>query len=174
MPRKVLPDYLEAGLKLVFVGINPGRHSAAHGHHYAGPANHFWPLLFESGLVPEPVTFEDDRRLPRWGIGLTNLVGRSTRGSDDLTREELSRAVPALRRKLRKFRPGLVCLNGQVVAAAIFGHVCRPGLQEETIEGIPCYVMPSTSPRVAAYSPAQKLAFFEELKELVGAGKRRR
>ena len=162
-----LPDFLRPGLRIVFVGINPGRHSAARGHHYAGPANHFWPLLYESGLVPEPVTYEDDHRLPEWGIGLTNLVARSTPGSDDLTREELAAAVPALKRKLRRVRPRIVCLNGQIVAAAVFGRPSRPGLQDEKLEGIPCYVMPSTSPRVAAYSRERKLQFFRELKDLV-------
>ncbi len=48
-----LPDYLQPSLDLVFVGINPGLASAAKGHHYAGPGNHFWPLLRESGFVPE-------------------------------------------------------------------------------------------------------------------------
>ena len=49
----MLPDYLGEGLDLVFVGINPGIRSEATGHHYAGPGNHFWPLLHESGLVSE-------------------------------------------------------------------------------------------------------------------------
>ena len=37
-----LNDYLGSKVKVLFVGINPGRVSAAHGHHYANPANHFW------------------------------------------------------------------------------------------------------------------------------------
>jgi hypothetical protein len=32
--------------------------------------------LFESKLVPEPLTHQDDWRLPDWGIGLTNIVQR--------------------------------------------------------------------------------------------------
>ena len=53
---QVLPDYLRPGLDVVFVGINPGLSSAAAGHHYAGRTNHFWPLLYEAGFVPEPLT----------------------------------------------------------------------------------------------------------------------
>ena len=62
-----LPDYLRPGLDVVFVGINPGLASAARGHHYAGPGNHFWPLLYEAGFVPEPLTYEDDWRTLDFG-----------------------------------------------------------------------------------------------------------
>jgi TDG/mug DNA glycosylase family protein len=48
-----LPDYLRPGLKLVFVGFNPGERSARIGHYYAGRGNQFWNFLYESGLVPE-------------------------------------------------------------------------------------------------------------------------
>ena len=55
-----LPDELRPGLDLVFVGINPGIASATRGHHYAGPGNHFWPLLYEAGFVPERLTVAMD------------------------------------------------------------------------------------------------------------------
>ena len=86
-PRsEALPDYLRPGLDVVFVGINPGLASAAQGRHYAGPGNHFWPLLYEAGFVPEPLTYEDDWRALDFAIGLTNLVERPSRGSGDLSR----------------------------------------------------------------------------------------
>ena len=37
-----LPDYLAPGLKVVFVGFNPGETSARRGHYYAYPGNRFW------------------------------------------------------------------------------------------------------------------------------------
>ena len=72
--KQDVPDYHRTGLKLVIVGINPGRRSGDCGHHYAWPGNHFWPSLFEAGLIPEKITFADDRRVLEWDIGLTNLV----------------------------------------------------------------------------------------------------
>ena len=42
--------------------------------------------LYESGLVPEKLTHLDDVRCPSYGIGLTNMVERTTRGSADLSR----------------------------------------------------------------------------------------
>ncbi len=85
-----VPDHLAPGLKLVIVGINPGVRSGATGHHYAYPGNHFWPLLYESGLLPERLTYETDHRALEFGIGLTNLCDRTTREANDLSREELA------------------------------------------------------------------------------------
>ncbi len=59
-----LPDRIRPGVRVLFVGINTGLRSAAIGHHFAGYSNRFWKLLCDSGLVPPPLTCEDDVRLP--------------------------------------------------------------------------------------------------------------
>ena len=69
---------------MLFVGINPGVRSAVTGHHFAGHSNRFWKLLYDSRLVPEPITFEDDDRLPAFGYGITNIVARPSPGMNDL------------------------------------------------------------------------------------------
>src|SRR5256885_16310651 len=79
-----LTDRIEPGVRVMLVGINPGVMSATSGHHFAGPTNRFWGLLYESGIVPEPITHEDDVRLPQWRIGMTNLVARPTPRLDTL------------------------------------------------------------------------------------------
>ena len=73
-----LVDRIKPGVRVLFVGINPGVRSAISGHHFAGFSNRFWKLLYESKLVPEPLTFEDDDRLPEFGFGITNIVPRAT------------------------------------------------------------------------------------------------
>src|SRR4029450_13687680 len=83
-----LEDRIAPGLRVLFVGINPGGRSALTGHHFAGFSNRFWKLLFRSGLVPEALTYVDDDRLPEWGYGITNIVARPTRGIDQLRPEE--------------------------------------------------------------------------------------
>src|SRR4026209_2450176 len=83
-----LTDCIEPGLRLLLAGINPGGPSATSGHHFAGPTNRFWGLLYAGGIVPEPITHEDDIRLPEWGIGVTNMVARPTPGIDRLTPRE--------------------------------------------------------------------------------------
>tara|TARA_B100000315_G_scaffold239895_1_gene259166 strand:- start:351 stop:536 length:186 start_codon:yes stop_codon:yes gene_type:complete len=36
-----LPDYLEEGLDIVFVGLNPSERSVSAGHYFANPRNRF-------------------------------------------------------------------------------------------------------------------------------------
>lgn len=162
-----LPDYLVANLDLVFVGINPGLRSDAAGRHYAGPGNHFWPLLYESGLVSERLTYEQDERVLEWNIGLTNMVARASKSITDLTLTELRAGAAVLREKLLLYRPALVCFNGKRIYEVFAGHPAPFGLQDETLDGIPIFVMPSTSARTASYQRADKLKFFLELKKLV-------
>lgn len=162
-----LPDFLRPGLDLVFVGINPGIKSAETGHHYAGPGNAFWPLLYESGLVSEPLTYEQDARVLEWAIGLTNMVQRASRSVSDLSRDELRAGAAELRRKLERYAPRVVCFNGKVIYDVYAGHGAKFGRQTERIGEALVYVMPSTSARTAAYHRADKLRFFEELRQLV-------
>lgn len=167
---KRLPDYLRSGLNVVFVGINPGMKSAATGHHYAGPGNHFWPLLHASGLVSEPLTYEQDARALEWGIGLTNMVERASRSVSDLTLDELRAGAGRLRAKLLRYAPRVICFNGKRIYEVFAGRPVAFGLQAERIGTSVVYVLPSTSARTASYQRADKLRFFTELKRIVDRG----
>src|SRR5687767_2302376 len=114
-----LRDRVAPGLRVLFVGINPGVRSAVTGHHFAGYSNRFWKLLWESRLVPEPVTFEDDDRLTAWGFGITNLIARPSPGIDDLRPAEYVDGWTVLARKIRKYRPEVVALVGVTLYRAI-------------------------------------------------------
>lgn len=168
----VLRDHLRLGLDVVFVGINPGVRSAAAGHHYAGPANHFWPLLYESGMVTEHLTHEDDARVLEWNIGLTNMVGRSSPGLADLTMDEMRRGAVSLRRKLLRYQPAIACFNGMKIFEVFASRPCKPGVQTERVGGTRLYVMPSTSSRGASYQRADKLRYFQDLAGLVSTLRR--
>jgi len=165
-----LPDYLAPELDLVFVGINPGRRSAETGHHYAGKGNHFWPLLYESDLVPEPLNYEDDWRAPEFGIGLTNLVARASPTMDDLSLKEMREGVAVLREKILRYRPGVVCFNGKRIFEVFAGRRCQLGLQPERVGRSRLFVMPSTSARTASYQRGDKLAYFRQLPDLLRMG----
>src|SRR5690348_5271649 len=97
----ILRDRVRPPVRVLFVGINPGIRSAQIGHHFAGYSNRFWKLLFESGLVPDPIRAEDDHRLTEWGYGITNLVPRATPGIDTLAPREYAAGERTLRRKVR-------------------------------------------------------------------------
>uniref|UniRef100_A0A5S6QUQ1 G/T mismatch-specific thymine DNA glycosylase n=1 Tax=Trichuris muris TaxID=70415 RepID=A0A5S6QUQ1_TRIMR len=167
----ILPDILDVDLDVLIVGINPSLVSAACGHHYAGRGNHFWSALFLSGLVKEPLTAYDDWRLPSFGIGLTNIVGRETRSSAELSLVELRRGCTALRRKINAFRPRIVAFNGKGIYSAFSGKSSvEYGLQSDINEnGISYYVMPSSSARCSQFPRLiDKVPFFVQLKRLRG------
>ena len=151
---------------MLFVGINPGIRSAQTGHHFAGYSNRFWKLLFESRLVPEPIDWRSDDRLPEWQYGITNLVPRETPGIDTLTRDECLAAVGALRLKVRRFKPEIVALVGVSLYRWLFptnGPV-RLGVQRDTLEGAEVFVLPNPSGRNANFSYAEMLAAFRKLR----------
>jgi len=121
-PRLTLPrlrDRIRPGVRVLFVGINPGVRSALTGHHFAGFSNRFWKLLSDARLVPEPLSYEDDVRLPDWGYGITNLVPRATPGIDTLARDEYLAGRLTLRRKILRYRPAVVALIGVTVFRAL-------------------------------------------------------
>jgi thymine-DNA glycosylase len=161
-------DYLRTGLDLVFVGINPGLRSDAEGRHYAGPGNHFWRLLYESGIVPEPITYKEDERVLDFNIGLTNMVSRGSRGLADLSLAELREGAEELRKKLARYRPKIVCFNGKRIYEVFSASRGSFGQQDERFHGALLYVMPSTSARTQSHPRASdKLPFFQELKSLL-------
>jgi double-stranded uracil-DNA glycosylase len=165
--KPMLRDRVEPGMRVLFVGINPGIRSAAIGHHFAGYSNRFWRLLYDSGLIPEPIRAEDDERLPEWGLGITNLIARMTPGIDTLERDEYPAGLVKLHRKVRRWKPKAVALVGVSLYRVIFkknGPVAC-GLQGETFEGARIFVLPNPSGRNAHFSYAQMLAAFKKLKK---------
>jgi len=151
---------------VLFVGINPGIRSSLTGHHFAGFSNRFWKLLYESRLVPEPIGYEDDGRLPEWGYGVTNIVARPTPGIDTLRPEEYVEGRVRLRRKVRRYAPAVVAAVGVTVFRALFperkGAVAL-GPQVEQIGGASVFVLPNPSGRNANFSYAEMLAAYRLL-----------
>jgi len=169
VPRlQPLRDHVGPGLRVLFVGINPGIRSATIGHHFAGYSNRFWKLLFASGLIPEPIGAEDDARLLEWGYGITNLVPRPTPGIDTLRPEEYAAGLVVLRRKVRRLEPQVVAFVGVTLYRWIL-HATGPvstGLQRELFEGARVFVLPNPSGRNAHFSYARMLAAFRRLRRV--------
>ena len=155
---------------MLFVGINPGIRSSLTGHHFAGFSNRFWTLLFESGLVPERITYSDDDRLPEFGYGITNIVPRPTPGIDGLASHEFVEGRVRLRRKILRYRPRVVAFVGVTVFRAMFpaqkGAVAL-GRREERIGDSAIFVLPNPSGRNANYSYAEMLGAFQKLAQTI-------
>ena len=172
MAADVLPplrDRIRPGVRVLFVGINPGVRSALTGHHFAGFSNRFWKLLYESRLVPEPISYVDDKRLPEWGYGITNVVPRPTPGIDTLEPHEFVAGCVRLRRKIQRYQPSIVALVGVTVYRAMFplrkGRVAL-GPQPERIGTSAVFVLPNPSGRNANFSYAEMLRAFRRLRQV--------
>jgi len=166
-----LRDRIRPGVRVLFVGINPGIRSSLTGHHFAGFSNRFWKLLHDSRLVPEKISYVDDGRLPEWGYGITNVVPRATPGIDTLDREEFVAGCIRLRRKILRYRPPLVALVGVTVFRALFPQrkgAVTLGLQPERIGDSAVFVLPNPSGRNANYSYPEMLRAFRGLARQVG------
>src|ERR1700709_1480010 len=90
-----VPDLIGPGLRLLFVGINPGLWTAAVQTHFAHPGNRFYPALLRAGIIEAPVDPSDgmsaaDRAgFVARGLGITNLARRASPRADDLSVAEL-------------------------------------------------------------------------------------
>jgi TDG/mug DNA glycosylase family protein len=166
-----LRDRIRPGVRVLFVGINPGIRSSLTGHHFAGFSNRFWKLLYESGLVPEPMSSRDDDRLPEWGYGITNIVPRPTPGIDTLRPAEYVAGRLRLRRKVYRYRPAIVAAVGVTVYRALFPErkgAVTLGIQAETIGRSSVFVLPNPSGRNANFSYHEMLTAFRALRAAIG------
>src|SRR5580704_3575688 len=164
---RTLPDYLRKGMKMILVGSNPGDRSARVGHYYAGRGNQFWPIMYESGVIPEPIGYEDDRRVVEFGIGLTDLVKRPTRGVEEIERQEYAEGRVLLAQKLEEMRPKVIAFNGKIVYEKFSGRPCKLGLQKERLYGAQVFVLPSTSGQNGGTSLGVKKRYFKQLAVLL-------
>jgi TDG/mug DNA glycosylase family protein len=141
-----VPDVLGPGLRVVFVGINPGLYSAATGHHFARPGNRFWKALHAGGFTPQVLSPDEDRDLPALGIGITNIVRRASAGAADLSADELRAGARSLSRTLGRVRPAFVAFLGLGAYRTAFD---RPratiGEQQERIGDARVWLLPNPS-----------------------------
>src|SRR5262245_12921990 len=177
LPRDIdhlrLRDRVQPGVRVLFVGINPGVRSAQTGHHFAGHSNRFWRLLYDSRLVPEPITYEDDDRLPEFGYGITNIVPRPSPGMNDLRPHEYEVGARVLMKKIEQYQPGIVALVGVTVYRALLLSLGdKEALRRQVTFGfqkppVPfptkMFVLPNPSGRNANYSYAEMLRAFRAL-----------
>jgi mismatch-specific thymine-DNA glycosylase len=164
---RTLPDYLRKGMKMILVGINPSDRSARVGHYYAGRGNLFWPILYESGVIPEPLGYEDDRRIIEFGIGMTDLVKRPTRGVEEIERQEFAEGRVLLAQKIEDLRPRVVAFNGKTAYEKFAGRTCKLGLQKARLYGASVFVLPSSSGQNAGTTLAVKKRYFKKLADLL-------
>ena len=146
MTAKPLPDVVAPALDVLFCGINPSLMSAERGHHFARPGNRFWPALHLAGLTPRRLTPDEVGELPRYGLGVTNLVDRPTRTAAELDRDELTAGAVALTELVGRYRPRVLAVLGIGAYRLAFDRP-RAGLgeQPDRVGGVRTWVVPNPS-----------------------------
>ena len=164
-----VPDVLASGLRIVFVGINPGRVSAAARAHFANPRNDFWRLLHAAGLTSRLYEPAEQFSLLEEGIGVTNAAYRTTPGSGDLRRGDFAGSAERLERIARDLAPGWLAFVGKEAYRGAFGARADLGRQPTKLGDTKLFVLPSTSPANAAVPREERLRWVRSLAELSSA-----
>jgi double-stranded uracil-DNA glycosylase len=146
VPDKPLPDVIAPDLDVLFCGINPSLLSAERGHHFARPGNRFWPAIHLAGFTPRLFTPDEDRQLPAFGLGITNVVARPTRAAAELGVEELREGAAALAELVAEYRPRVLAVLGITAWRVGFDRPkASMGRQPERIGGAETWAVPNPS-----------------------------
>src|SRR6201998_1695507 len=187
-PFPTLPDYLQPGLDLVFVGINPGLYSVQRGHYFARLTSRFWPAFSASklservrrALGTDTLRAEHDAELPHFGIGFTDVVKRPSANAADLNAGDFKKWVPRLLEKLQRYRPRVACFHGLTayrpfldLAPRCADRLPKLGNQPELLRAIRLYGVANPSPANAHFTLTDQTAWYDRLAEFLTTVRRR-
>ena len=164
-----IKDVIAPGLRVLFVGINPGLYSGWSGHHFARPGNRFWPTLHAAGFTPRLLHPSEERELLAYGCGITNFVNRATATAAELMADELVAGGERLLRIAETHRPRSVAILGITAYRTAFARPkARLGRQIESLGDTPLWVLPNPSGLNAHYTPAALAEVFRTFREEAG------
>ena len=160
----VVPDLVGPNLRVLFCGINPGQRSGELGLHFARSGNRFWKLLHAGGFTDSVLTPAEQYALPTLGIGITNLVERSTTAAADLRAAELRQGARQLEAKVAALAPRCVAVLGlQAYRTAFARPRALIGLQPERLGRATLWLLPNPSGLQARYQMPEMTSFFQDL-----------
>ena len=168
---RTIADVIAPNLRVLFCGINPGLWSGATGHHFARPGNRFWPALYAGGFTDRLLKPHEKAELLHNGIGITNVVMRTTAAAAELEPKEFVAGGKALRRKVLKYRPRVLAVLGIGAFRAAFDHpAAHLGEQPDRIGETRVWILPNPSGLNAHYTPVMLGKLFAELRTAVERG----
>jgi len=163
--RKTVPDVIKPGLRVLFCGINPGLYTAAIGHHFGRPGNRFWPALHAGGFTPRRLTPFDEQELLARGLGITNMVARTTATANEVSEDEVRAGGAALARKVLRFKPRILAVLGLTAYRVAFDRPrAAMGLQPDGIGETRVWALPNPSGLNAHFQAADFALIFSELR----------
>lgn len=145
-------DLVGPGLRLLFVGINPGLWTVATQTHFAHPGNRFYPALLEAGIIEHAIdqaagmTDADRQHLIDRGIGITNMAHRATAKASELSSAELQAGRARLEAFVAEHQPTVVAVAGITAYRTAFGRRdAVQGPQPAAIGDAALWVVPNPS-----------------------------
>ena len=171
-----LPDYLQDGLEIVSIGINPSVNSARAGFYFATLQNRFWRALNASGLAPEalePGREAVAKLFHTYRIGFTDVAKRPSSSASQLKAEDFRTGAPLLRQKLLRYQPLIAWFHGKEAYGNYLRHAdglraqdIPWGRQERNIGKSVVFVTPNPSPANAAFSLGVLVDWYRRLRAL--------
>jgi TDG/mug DNA glycosylase family protein len=166
---RTIPDAIGPDLRVLFVGINPGLYSGATGFHFARPGNRFWPTLHGAGFTPRQLAPDETEDLLGLGLGITNLVDRTTATAAELGDDELRAGALRLRATVDRCRPRAVAMLGVDAYRRAFGQPkATVGPQPDTLGPSQLWILPNPSGLNAHYQLPQLIELYRRLRDAIG------
>jgi len=168
-----IPDLLGPQMRVLLVGINPSLYSGWTGRHFARPGNRLWRTLHEAGFSDRLLHPSESEAILAAGLGITNLVARSTARADELSDAEIRAGVDPLRRLVLRCRkkwaqPSYVAFLGISTYRVAFGQPkAVVGEQAERFAGSGVWVLPNPSGLNAHYQQPQLTAAYAALRQAI-------
>src|SRR6185436_6076712 len=94
-----------------------------------------------------------------------NAAYRTTKGSGDLRRSDFAGSAERLDRLARELAPRAFAFVGKEAYRGVFGERPDLGAQKRTCRDVGLFVLPSTSPANAAVPYAERLRWFNALRD---------
>jgi len=157
----LLPDIVNADIRVLFVNsaITPASERA--GHYYADSGDDFYQLLHSAGFTRKTLTPEKDKNLIQDGIGLTSLSKtRAVSVPGNLLQSDYS--IGRLIRLVFECQPDVVCLNGKIPYRQFFDLPPKCGIQKETIGNARIFVVPDSNRSLSGESYETTLEYYQQ------------
>lgn len=165
----LIPDVIAPDLKVLFCGINPGLWSGAVSRHFARPGNRFWPALYAAGFTPELFTSTRQDELLALGLGISNVVDRTTARADELSVEEYREGARILTAKAAEYRPAWIAIVGITAYRTAFERrAAQIGPQDARIADSRVWALPNPSGLNARWTIPKLAEAFREFRLATG------
>lgn len=161
---RTLPDTIGPGVRLLICGLNPSPAAADAGIGFARPGNRFWPAALAAGIVGRDR--DPEHALADHGVGMTDLVKRTTQRADELDASEYADGLARLERLVTWLEIPTVCFVGLAGWRAARDRAAGAGWQADGLATARVYLMPSTS----GLNASSRLADLTEHLRLVARG----